>query len=162
MASQLAGSGRARGNQPDEARGRWVLAEVLRRMGDLDAAEREIQTALAMAMPLEHPGILATHAGLRLTQGRTAEALAAAEEAMARYTAMGGCGMFRGAFVRLAHTEALHATGAHDAAHGAIAQARDRLLAIAGKITDPGYRTSFLEQVPENTRTLALASAWLL
>ena len=161
LASQLAESGRARANQPEEARGRWVLAEVLRRLGDLDAAEREIQTALAMAMPLEHPGVLATRVGLRVAQGRAAEALAAAEEAMARHAAMGACGMFRGAFVRLAHAEALHATGAHGAARGAIAQARDHLFAIAGKIADPGYRTSFLERVPENARTLALASAWL-
>jgi tetratricopeptide (TPR) repeat protein len=161
LASQLAESGRARHNGPDEARGRWVLAEVLRRMGDLDAAERELETALALAMPLEHPGVLATCARLRLARGRTAEALAAAEEAMASYTAMGGCGMFRGSFVRLAHSEALHATGAQDAARGAIAQARDRVFAIAGKITDPSYRTSFLELVPENARTLALASAWL-
>jgi hypothetical protein len=69
--------------------------------------------------------------------------------------------MFRGAFVRLAHAEALHATGAHDAARAAIAQARARLLAITDRISDPDYRASFLEQVPENARTLALASAWL-
>ncbi|HEX8108078.1 MAG TPA: hypothetical protein VF516_10150 [Kofleriaceae bacterium] len=161
LASQLVESGHARDNHLEEARGRWVLAEVLRRLGDLDAAEREIQTALAMAMPLEVPGVLATRVGLRVAQGRAAEALAAAEEAMARYTAMGGCGVFRGAFVRLAHAEALHATSAHDAARGAIAQARDRLFAIAARIADPDYRTSFLEQVPENARTLALASAWL-
>ncbi|HEX7837055.1 MAG TPA: hypothetical protein VF469_06300, partial [Kofleriaceae bacterium] len=95
-----------------------------------------------------------------LAQGRAGEALAATEEAMARYTAM-GCSMFRGAFVRLAHAEALHATGAHDAARAAIAQARAYLRAVADKIADPGYRVSFLEQVPENARTLALASAWL-
>jgi hypothetical protein len=80
---------------------------------------------------------------------------------MARCDAMGGCGLFRGAFVRLAHAEALHATGAEDAARRAIADARARLVAIAGKIADPSYRTSFLEQVPENARTLALARAWL-
>ncbi len=160
LARQLAESGQARDNQPEEARGRWVLAEVLRRRGDLDAAERELQTALALAMPLEHPGVLATRAALRVAQGHAAEALAAAEEAMARDAAMGGCGMFRGAFVRLAHAEALHATGAHDAARAAIARARARLLAIADRISDPDYRASFLEQVPENARTLALASAW--
>jgi hypothetical protein len=74
---------------------------------------------------------------------------------------MGGCGMFRGAFVRLTHAEALHATGAHDAAAHAIAGARARLLTIADKITDPAYQTSFLERVSENARTLALADAWL-
>jgi hypothetical protein len=69
--------------------------------------------------------------------------------------------MFRGAFVRLAHAEALHATGADDAARHAIAEARARLFAIAGRIADPDYKKSFLENVPENIRTLALAHAWL-
>ena len=80
---------------------------------------------------------------------------------MARCQAMGGCGMFRGAFVRLAHAEALEATGAHAAARRAIADARTRLYTIADKIADPAYKTSFLQNVPENARTLALAHAWL-
>jgi tetratricopeptide (TPR) repeat protein len=160
LATQLNESGRAHRDRLGESRGHWVLAEVLRRMGDLDAAEREIQVALAMAMPLDHPGALATLSALRAAQRRPDEALAAAEDAMARCTAMGGCGLFRSAFVRLAHAEALRATGAHDAAGRAISDARARLLAIADKIADPGYKTSFLERVPENARTLALAAAW--
>ncbi len=161
LAAQLIEGSHANQDRMGEGRGRWALAEVLRRTGDLEAAEREIQAALAMAVPLEHPGVLATLSALRLTQGRADEALAAAEDAMSRCAAMGGCGLFRGAFVRLAHAEALHATGAHDAAHSAIADARARLGAIAAKIPDPDYRTSFLESVPENARTLALADAWL-
>jgi eukaryotic-like serine/threonine-protein kinase len=161
LAAQLSEYGHAHHNPLDEGRGCWVLAEVLRRMGDLDAAEREIAAALGMAMPLEHPGILGTLSALRLAQGRPSEALAAAEDAVARCAAMGGCGMFRGAFVRLAHAEALHATGAHDAARHAIVGARARLFAIAGRIADRDYKQSFLDNVPENARTLALARAWL-
>jgi tetratricopeptide (TPR) repeat protein len=161
LATQLAEAGRAHRNRVEEGRGRWVLAEALRRDGDLDGAEREIQIALAMAVPLDRPGVLATLSALRLAQGRAEEALAAAEDAMARSEAIGGCGLFRGAFVRLVHAEALHATGAHDAAARAIAAARARLLAIADKITDPAYQASFLERVPENARTLALAHTWL-
>jgi hypothetical protein len=161
VAGQLAESGRARGNPAEQARGRWALGEALRRIGDLAPAEREVEGALAAAMPLEAPGVLATLAALRLAQGRGAEALAAAEQAMARYAAMGACGLFRAAFVRLTHAEALHATGAHDAARAAIGQARARVLAIAGRIYDPDYRTSFLADVPENVRTLGLAAAWL-
>jgi len=160
VAAQNVESGQAHKNRQEEARGRWVLAEALRRDGDLDGAEREIQVALALAVPLEQPGILATVSAIRLAQGRAADALAAAEDAMARCAAMGGCGMFRGAFLRLAHAEALHATGAHDAARSAIADARARLLAIADKIADPDHKASFLERVPENARTLALAGAW--
>jgi tetratricopeptide (TPR) repeat protein len=161
LAIQLTESSHAYQDRLGEGRGRWALAEVLRRLGDLDAAEREIQTALVMAMPLDQPGVLATLSALRLAQGRAAEALAAAEDAMVRCQTMGGCGMFRGAFVRLAAAEAFHATGAHDAARHAIADARARLGAIADKIADPGYKTSFLAHVPENARTLALATAWL-
>jgi hypothetical protein len=105
--------------------------------------------------------MLATLAVIRLAQGRPADALALAEDAMARSAAMAGCGLFRGAAVRLVHAEALHATGAHDAARHAIADARAHLVAIADKIAEPGYRASFLEAVPENARTLALARAWL-
>jgi eukaryotic-like serine/threonine-protein kinase len=161
LATRLCEYGQAYQLPLEELRGRWVLAEVLRRMGDLEAAERELQAALAMAIPLDHPGVLATLSVLRLAQGRAGEALVAAEDAVARCTAMDGCGMFRGAFVRLAHAEALHATGAHDAARHAIAAARTRLFAIADRIADPDYKASFLENVPENARTLALARAWL-
>jgi hypothetical protein len=145
----------------DESRCTWVLAEVLRRVGDLEGAEREVEAARAMAMPLDQPGMLATLAVIRLARGCAADALAAAEDAMARSAAMGGCSLFRAAAVQLVHAETLHATGDHDAARRAIADARDRLLAIAGRIAEPGYRTSFLEAVPENARTLALARAWL-
>jgi hypothetical protein len=112
-------------------------------------------------VPLEHPGVLATLSAVRLAQGRAGEALVAAEDAVGRCAAMGGCGMFRGAFVRLAHAEALHATGAHQASRQAITDARARLFTVADRIDDPGYKQSFLENVPENARILALARAWL-
>ncbi|HEX8114263.1 MAG TPA: hypothetical protein VF516_41320, partial [Kofleriaceae bacterium] len=48
LATQLAESGRAHGNPLEDGRGRWALAEVLRREGDLDGADREVGIALAM------------------------------------------------------------------------------------------------------------------
>ncbi len=161
LATQLSEYGQAHRFPLEEGRGRWVLAEVLRRMGDFEGAEREVQAALGMVVPLEHPGVLGTLSALRLAQGRAADALAAAEDAFSRCTAMGGCGMFRGAFVHLARAEALHATGAHDAARSAITEARARLFTIADRISDPASKQSFLENVPEHSRTLALARAWL-
>jgi hypothetical protein len=161
LAAQQAEDGHAHHNPIGEARGRWVLAEVLRRQGDLDAADRELAIALALAVPIEQPGVRATLAQLRLAQGRAPEALEAAEDALGRIASMGGCGMFRGPFLRLARAEALHATGQLDAARAAIADARARLLALADRIQDPAYRMSFLEAVPENARTLALAREWL-
>jgi hypothetical protein len=163
-AERLAASGRARALPFDEARGRWVLAEVLRRIGSFEAAGVEIEAAiaiLALACPLDHPGALATLAALRLAEGRPAEGLAAAREGLAKCDAMGACShFFRGAFLRLIHAECLEAIGDHAAARAAITSAKARLFAIAETIGDPSYRTSFLENVPENRRTLALAQAW--
>jgi tetratricopeptide (TPR) repeat protein len=164
-AEGLIQSGQARGLPLDEARGHWALAELLRRRGALDTAETEIQAALAvfaMACPLDHPGALATLAALRLAQGRLGEALAIAEDAMAKDQSMAACSQFcRGAFLRLVHAECLQATGNHNAAKAAIAKAKARLLTIADKIPDPEYRKSFLENVPENQKTLELAQKWL-
>jgi tetratricopeptide (TPR) repeat protein len=164
FAAELVAAGRSRGLPLDEARGHWVLGEVLRRAGELDAAEEEIQaavTSLALVCPLDHPGALASLATLRLAQGRPAEALAVAEDALAKDESMGACSIFfRGAFLRLVHAECLEATGRHDAAAAAIARAKERLFVIAEKIGDPAYRKSFLEEVPENRRTLELAAQW--
>jgi hypothetical protein len=160
LAAELAEQGRAHKNPLEESRGRWTLGEVLRRAGDLEAADRELAAALAMTVPLEQPALLATLAQLRLAQGRAAEAAATAGDAVARAEALGGYGLFRGGSLRLTRAEALHATGDREAARAAIAEARARLLAVADTIADPAYRASFLE-VPENARTLALARAWL-
>ena len=162
-ADRLAEAGRTRRVPLDEGRGQWALAEVLRRAGELEAADAEIRAALAtlrMAAPLDVPGVLATLAALRLAQGKTAEALAAAQEGLAKYEAMAACGFFRGAFLRLVHAECLEASGDHEAAKAAIASARERLFAIAAKIGALEYRKSFLESVPENRRTLELARQW--
>jgi eukaryotic-like serine/threonine-protein kinase len=163
-AIHLIGTGQAQHLLLDEARGRWGLAEVLRRAGDLEGAEPEIQAALALldvVAPLDQPGALATLSAIRLAQSRAFEALTVAEEALSRYESMGACGLFRGAFVRLMHAEALHAAGQQERARAAIATARDRLFANAEKIGDPAYRKSFLENVPENARTVELAREWL-
>jgi hypothetical protein len=161
LAIEVRDACRAHHDRLGEARGTWALAEALRRSGDADGAEREIEAARALAMPHDQPGMGATLAAVRLVQGRAADAHAIADDAMARSAAMGGCGLFRGGLVRLVHAEALHATGDHGAARGAIAAARARLRAIAGRIAGPSYRASFLEAVPESARTLSLASDWL-
>jgi tetratricopeptide (TPR) repeat protein len=163
-ADRLIEAGQTRRVSLDEGRGHWALAEVLRRAGDLEGAGAAIQDALAIlriASPLDLPGALATLAALRLTQGRAAEALAAAQEGLAHYDAMAACGFFRGAFLRLIHAQCLEAAGDHEAARTAIARARQRLFAIAAKIGDPDYRRSFFEDVPENRHTLELARQWV-
>ncbi|WP_437720526.1 hypothetical protein [Sorangium sp. So ce861] len=164
-AVQLLPTGGARGAPLKEARGRWLLAEVLRRAGDLDAANHEVQAAIAtleQVCPLDVPGALATLSALRLAEGRPDEAVAAAAEGLSRYASMRMCShFFRGSYLRLVHVESLEASGRHAEARAALAEARSRLHAIAAPIREPAYRSSFLEGVPENRRTLALASEWL-
>jgi hypothetical protein len=55
----------------------------------------------------------------------------------------------------------LHATGADDEARAAILRAREKLVARADKIKDPSLREAFLEDEPDNRRTMDLARAWL-
>jgi hypothetical protein len=66
-----------------------------------------------------------------------------------------------GAYLPLIHAGALEATGDHEGARAVIAAARLDLLARADAIGDPAYRRSFLENVPENARTLSRARQWL-
>lgn len=163
-ASRLVQAGQTRKLLVDEGRGHWALGEVLRRAGDWNAATVELETAkslLSMVCALDVPGVLASLAALRHTEGRLDEALAIAEEASAMYTKTGACSQFcRGAFLRLIHAEILKSLGRNDDACAAIQKARDCILANADKIDVPALRTSFLEHVPENRKTLEYARLW--
>ncbi|WP_437877924.1 protein kinase domain-containing protein [Sorangium sp. So ce513] len=142
------------------------LAEVSRRAGDLARAEEEARRGcelLADCAPLM-PCALATLAQVLLAGGRPAEALEAArraeELAAALITALGHLEEGESQ-LDLVRAEALEACGARDEARAAIAAARDRLLKRAGRIANPAWRASFLENVPEHARIQALARAWL-
>jgi hypothetical protein len=131
-------------------------------MGDFDAAETEIQQAipfLSNTVPLERPGVLASLAALRLAQGKPVEALSIAEDATNHADVMGACSrFFRDAFLALTHAECLEATGNHEGARARLLRAKEWLMLVADKIHDPAYRTSFLQQVPENRRILELVA----
>jgi tetratricopeptide (TPR) repeat protein len=150
------------GDRRLEGGSREYLAWILRRAGDLEAAEAEARRAVELleaVKPVQIPA-RATLADVLLARGRPAEALAEARRAMALLASLGKIAEGE-ALVRLAHAEALEATGNHAAARAAIADARDRLLETAARIDDTARRTTFLENVPEIARTLALAGAWL-
>jgi predicted Ser/Thr protein kinase/tetratricopeptide (TPR) repeat protein len=146
----------------NEGDARWILAEVARREGDLGAAEREARAALAQhaSFPLGAMALQVLLADVLLAQGRAAEALAEVEEPRRSLEAQGGRG-FRAARTRLVVAEALAATGAGDEARRSLSVARAHLLATATQIGDEARRRSFLDHVPENARTLALAEEQL-
>ena len=157
-ASRIIERARALGQAGDEGRGRWLLADVLRRTGELEAAEREVSPSIDLltVSPLDQAAAIATLAAVLLDRGRTVEALAAAHSAVDRYEVMGAFG-YRGGFARLVLVWVLFAAGQMEEARATLLTARARLLARAAAIPDPESRRSFLHAVPENARTLALA-----
>jgi tetratricopeptide (TPR) repeat protein len=162
-AVRLVDLGQARGVSLDEGRGRWALARVLARADDLEAAAREASAALELlrGVRLDHPGILATAASIRLRRGDIEGALGDAARAAEMSASQRAVAFFQQSFIRLTHAECLHAAGRADEARVAIAEARTRILGVAEKIPERAARASFVEVVPENARTLALARQWL-
>jgi tetratricopeptide (TPR) repeat protein len=155
---QAARAFHAQGDVRLEAASYIYLAHFQEQGGDLAAARAAAETALTIAASI--PGVrayaLGTLARVMLAEGRPEEARPLAEEAMALVASLGG--LEEGEpMVRLGHAEALLACGDEAAAREALAIARDRLLALAAKISDPARRASLLANVPEHARTLALA-----
>ncbi len=160
-AEQLIAVARSNGTDADVARGRWALAEVYRRTGSLGFAEREARGALELRgiAPLDEAAAGAILAATRLADKRPKEAMLAIRDSAARYDALHAFG-YRGAFMRIVRVEVLDATAHHGDACNLLAEARDRLHRIAAGIPDAGVRQSYLENVPENARTIRLAEKW--
>jgi tetratricopeptide (TPR) repeat protein len=143
-----------------------VALVYLARILDLDAdqvqALSHARRALDRAQPF--PVLRAQAHSIQacalLRLGRIEEALEASHQGMAILDELGQLESGEG-IVRLAHAEALHASGHHDQALAAIQQASARLVARAERIGDPVRRRSFLEGIPEHARTLELARQWL-
>jgi len=128
---------------------------------DPATAEREAQAAVESTegSPTIRAQALAVLSRARLAQSDAAEALVHAEEAHALLEKYGSAeGM--DPEIRVVRAEALWATGQKDAARSAIDDAREKLLDRADRIPEESLRRSFLEEVPENARTLAFAAEW--
>jgi eukaryotic-like serine/threonine-protein kinase len=137
------------------------FAEILHRAGDLGGAEREARRAVDLLGPIQPllPLALGHLSRVLRERGRTAEALSVAQAAAALLDAI-GIGEDGAEVARLALAEALDAAGDRTAALAALGDAARRLRARAARIPDDALRASFLDRVPENARTLALARAW--
>jgi tetratricopeptide (TPR) repeat protein len=139
-----------------------VLAEIRRRQGDLDSAEREARTACEAARPFPTFAgeVTALHARILLEQGRAQEAIPVAEAALTELErlALAGSGEVD---LRLSLAEALHAAGRVEAARAALSDAIPRLKKRVSDIPEPAARERYLTNVPANARLVALAKAWL-
>jgi tetratricopeptide (TPR) repeat protein len=143
-----------------EGIGTAYLARILLRKGDFQGAEAAAADAVRLLehAPASRAMAFALWAEALLAQGRANEAVVQATS---------GVELLRGgpleegeALVRLALAKALRAAK-HAGADRAISEARDAIRSHADSIGDPLLQRSFLEQVPENVETLALANEWL-
>jgi tetratricopeptide (TPR) repeat protein len=136
-------------------------ASILMLGGTIDEAEQVARKAVDIAkeVPSTHTYALAVLASVLIARGSFDDALKTAREAFESIentvTVPGG------QVVWLVYAEALHAAGRLDEARAVIATARDRILRMAPDESEPAWRASYLENVRENARTLALARAWL-
>ncbi len=151
---------RAQAHRRMESVSHVYLSCMLAREGDLDGAEKEALLAVetAPAPPLRAHA-LAALAQVLLAQGHVERALTAATEAKGTLDQLGAVEEGE-SLIRLAYAESTKTAGVPGAGE-AILSARDCLLARAAKILDPELRKSFLDNVPENARTLALAGTCL-
>jgi tetratricopeptide (TPR) repeat protein len=148
-----------------EKRGEWVLfgltraylARALHAQGRHEEALEELRVTFAHVEPGNpyRPMALATQATVLLALGRAPEALEASREAVVGLAS--GCPDGE-ALVWVTYAETLHANGMDAKARAVLAAARDRLMVRAEAIEDRALRESFLRNVPDNARILALAA----
>jgi eukaryotic-like serine/threonine-protein kinase len=149
---------RSIGHAQAEAHTRTHLGLVLLLRGDFGEAEAEARRAVELVAACDDEvSAIAFLADVLLAQGRADEALAvsmpAIERLVDRGRALGGQ-----AHLRLVHAEALLTRGSTEAARAFLESSARLVRRRADAIEDPELRRCFLERVPENAKTLALAS----
>jgi serine/threonine protein kinase len=144
-----------------ELAARIYLAQILVMRAQPARAEEELQSAVegAGSAPAIRAYGLAALADFLFEQKRPAEAREAAREAMGILRDLEGVEEGE-SLIRLVHALALESVGDEKGAAAAIADAKKRLLDRADRINDPRLRRSFLDHIPENARTLAVAARY--
>jgi tetratricopeptide (TPR) repeat protein len=149
------------GDRRCEGGARLYLAMIHLAGSDHASAEREARAAIELLAG--HPPVrahaLAVLGRIELARGCPEAALGPSGKAVALLESLGGIEEGE-SLVRLVHAEALSALGQPAEAREAILSAYERLSERASKIKNPMWRAWFLEAVPENARTVALARAW--
>jgi tetratricopeptide (TPR) repeat protein len=142
-----------------EAASRIYLAEIHSMRGDLWEAEAEARRAesASSGSPALRAHALATHASILLAIAEPEAALARAGEAMSVLESLEGVEEGE-ALIRLVHIRALEANGHFAEAGQRILEAQARLRVRSERISDPRYKRSFLQNVPENAATMALSA----
>src|SRR6202044_3728458 len=135
------------------------LALILLMKGDPSLAEETARQCLACTgpgLPL-HAESQAILSAALLSEGRVEEAYASARAGYEASLDSGRLPDLLGRLVPLAYAEVAHQVGEVDLAKEVIAVARARIMAEAAKIRREDWRRSYVANMPENARTLALA-----
>jgi hypothetical protein len=148
------------GNHRVGAGARAYLAAILLQRGELDAAEREARAAVESPNP--SPSVralaLATLSEVQRALEDPRTALASAEKAWALVAEQSD---ENEAYVLLMLLRALAACDEKERLLATLRDAASRLEARAARIADPALRASFLQNVPENAATRAMADELL-
>ncbi|MGO9836758.1 MAG: serine/threonine-protein kinase PknK [Polyangiaceae bacterium] len=137
------------------------IAQANAMTGDFDAAEAEATIVLQRAfIGTVRTLSLATLAIVALHRQQAAEALAFAERGLDAVPS-GIRWLPAESVLHLARAEAFYALGRGHDAHAAMREARDYVLGVAATLDEPELRTSWLNNVDANARTLALAKEWI-
>jgi tetratricopeptide (TPR) repeat protein len=138
------------------------LAMILALQGQTERAREEAERALSLlegAAPPLVPAVLATLADVRSKMGDHAAALELSERAYAALSSRGSV-EFGEYLIRRVRAEVLHRSGAAEPAREVVREAKRRLLEQAERLADPDLHASFLGNVPDHARILALAERW--
>jgi eukaryotic-like serine/threonine-protein kinase len=150
------------GNRRGEGFISLYMSMILRLAGDKDAALALAKRALEVSdgAPAVRAYALALMAGIAIAKNKEFEALVYSRESMAILHKLESIEEGE-SLIRWTHALALRAAGQDQEAEKHIAEARQKLLQKADRITDQKWRQSFLEQVNDNARVMEFASAWL-
>lgn len=135
------------------------LAEIELAAGNDEEAISLAEQSLALlreVAPLIVPYPAAVLGRAWLRRDRARDAVTLLEPIVLQLDTVGGAEA-GDALVRLTYVEALQATGEIARAREALTRARARLIARADEIKNAELRRSFLENVPENARTLSFS-----
>jgi serine/threonine protein kinase/tetratricopeptide (TPR) repeat protein len=148
-----------RGDRRGEAFARLYLAGILSLQRDFQKAEEEARAAIACggSAPDARAYAYATLGALLLRQRKRVEALVVSARGMELLRSLGGVEEGE-SLIRLVHAVALRAAHYPIEAREALLEANERLRERAARISDEGWRTSFLENIAENAHTVARAA----
>jgi tetratricopeptide (TPR) repeat protein len=159
LAMQALNFARKQGDQRWEGAAQLYLSTITHLSGEHQGSEQRARRASEIVPDPLRPSALAAIARAVLAQGRSEEALEHARAAHQLMEAVGHVEEYE-SLVRLMLALALEANGDHTGARAALRAAVDRLQARADHISNPEWRASFLTQLPDNARTVALAREW--